>query len=133
MISRKQFSLFFAFGLALAPQCVNAQSTRFALVCIGTETGYEVNFSARWGKSGRWSEESIRPGKWKIFTWNYDYPGEDRSPMLNIHYDDDLSEGSNFVTTALPAYAASTKDCEAQGKTFNFYSRGDELYIQEED
>lgn len=112
---------------------VAAQQTRYALACLGTETGWTVNFSWRWGDSGRWTDSSVAPGRWKGFRWNYDYPGENRSPLLNIRYDDDTTNRTNFVITRLNAYAAFKEDCEGQGKTYNFYQRGNELYIQEED
>lgn len=120
-------------GLVSLPLPASAQRTQFALACLGTETGYTVNFSWRWGDSGRWTQSSVAPGKWKGFRWNYDYPGENRSPNLNVRYDDDATGGTNYVVTKLAAYAAWQEDCEGQGKTFNFYQRGNELYIQEED
>lgn len=115
------------------PQRASAQAARFALVCVGTETGYAINFSYRWGNSGRWSSTSVAPGKWQKLMWNYDYPGENRSPQLTIRYDDNNTRTTNMVRTDLKAYAASQSDCEGQGKTYNFYERGTEIYIQEED
>lgn len=127
-----------ATGLALPltltyPQEAMAESARFALACIGSETGYTVNFSYRWGNSGPWENSSVGPGKWIKLMWNYDYPGENRSPKLVVRYDDDTSSATNTVRTDLEAYAAKEADCEGQGKTYNFYERGSELYIQEED
>ena len=109
-----------------------AEAARYALACIGTETGWTVNFSYRWGSEG-WRQMSVEPGKWIKLYWTYDYPGQNRSPTLLIRYDDDLSSSSNMVRTELRAYAAAYLDCEKQGKTYNFYTRGNELYVQEED
>ena len=117
----------------IQPQRASAQSTRFALACIGTETGYTVNFSYRWGSTGTWKSSSVAPGKWVKLMWNYEYPGENRSPQLTVRYDDNTTTASNIVRTDLKAYAASDSNCENQGKTYNFYERGTELYIQEED
>lgn len=105
---------------------------QFALACLGTETGYTINFSYRWG-NGRWTSSSVAPGKWKMFTYKYKTPGVNRSPVLSVRYDDNTTDRSNVVVTDLDAYAASIKDCEAEGKTYNFYQRDTELYIQEED
>ncbi|MFM7313228.1 MAG: hypothetical protein ACKO0M_08695 [Cyanobium sp.] len=118
---------------AIQPQSASAQSARFALACIGTETGYTVNFNYRWGTSGQWRSSSVEPGRWIKLMWNYDYPGENRSPKLTVRYDDDATSRTNIVLTDLKVYAASQSNCEAQGKTYNFYQRGNELYIREED
>lgn len=68
-----------------------------------------------------------------MFTYNYKTPGVNQSPTLSVRYDDNTTDRSNFVVTDLDAYAASIKDCEEEGKTYNFYQRDTELYIQEED
>ena len=120
-------------GGLIQPQSASAQYTRFALACVGTETGYTVNFSYRWGTSGQWRTSSVEPGRWIKLMWNYDRPGENRSPKLAIRYDDDTTSRTNIVVTDLRAYAASQSNCEDQGKTYNFYQRGNELYVQEED
>jgi hypothetical protein len=120
------------FIVAQAP-IASAQSTKFALACIGTETGYAVNFAYRWGSSGEWTSATVAPGKWLKLTWNYKFAGENKSPALNVRYDDNTTGVTNIVRTPLKAYAATHSDCEDQGKTFNFYQRGTELYISEED
>ncbi len=120
------------FAVAQAP-IASAQPTKFALACIGTETGYSVNFAYRWGSSGEWTSATVAPGKWLKLTWNYKFEGENKSPALNVRYDDNTTGVTNIVRTPLKAYAATHSDCEDQGKTFNFYQRGTELYISEED
>lgn len=120
------------FTVVQAP-IASAQSTKFALACIGTETGYSVNFAYRWGSSGEWTSATVAPGKWLKLTWNYKFEGENKSPALNVRYDDNTTGVTNIVRTPLKAYAATHSDCEDQGKTFNFYQRGTELYISEED
>ena len=120
--------------LSLAqPQAASAQSSRFALTCVGTETGYTIPFTYRWGNSGQWRSASVEPGRWVKLMWNYDYAGENRSPQLKIRYDDNTTGSINIVNTPLNSYAASSSNCEDQGKTYNFYQRGNELYVQEED
>jgi hypothetical protein len=66
-------------------------------------------------------------------TWNYDYPGQNSGPRLYVHYDNDATDGENYVRTEIVPYAARGMDCENAGKTYNFYQRGNLLYIQEED
>jgi hypothetical protein len=112
---------------------VPATAQRFALTCVGTETDDEVNFQYRWGKSDSWTQVSVEPGKWQMLTYKYDYAGENSSPQLQIRYDDDLSDDSNFVISDLDSYAAKNRYCEGEGKTYNFHQRGLELYIVEED
>ncbi|MBJ7898721.1 MAG: hypothetical protein GC158_02110 [Cyanobacteria bacterium RI_101] len=112
---------------------VLAQAPKFALACIGTETGRTINYFYRWGDKGDWNQGSVAPGKWKKMIWEYDYPGENRSPQLTIRYDDDATSRTNFVRTKISPYAARGSNCEDHGKTYNFYQRGDEIYIKEED
>ena len=87
----------------------------------------------RWGSSGEWKSTSVAPGRWVKLMWNYKYSGENRSPQLTVRYDDNTTSSTNIVRTDLKAYAASDSNCENQGKTYNFYERGSELYIKEED
>ena len=115
------------------PLAASAQSARFALTCVGTETGYTIPFTYRWGNSGQWRSASVEPGRWVKLMWNYDYAGENRSPQLRIRYDDNTTRAVNIVNTPLNSYAASSSNCEDQGKTYNFYQRNNELYVQEED
>ena len=114
--------VFFAFA---AP--VGAGS--FALTCIETNTGYTINFQYRWGEEDGWTSTSVEPGRWRM-TWHmYDYPDENRSPQLQVRYDDDLTSSSNYVITSLDSYAAYKKDCEGEGKKYRFWSRHSELFI----
>ena len=115
------------------PGLAEKKATRFALTCLGTETGGEVNFQYRWGPDDSWSNSSVAPGKWQMLTYKYDFRGENRSPVLQVRYDDDLSSDTNWVITDLESYAAVNRYCEGEGKTYNFYQRGLELYIAEED
>lgn len=115
------------------PAMAQGKGKRFALACIGTKTGSTINFAYRWGKSGEWTEASIRPGKWQLMMWNYDRANENRSPPLQVRYDDDMTDYDNFVVTDIEAYAASKQDCEGEGKTYHFIESGDELFLEEDD
>ncbi|MGC9505032.1 hypothetical protein [Baaleninema sp.] len=117
-------------GLSLPTQA-NSRA-RFALTCVGTETGDTINFQARWGSNDTWESYSVRPGRWAMFTHDYDYPGENRSPQFQIRYDDDLSSDVHIVITDLDSYAAENRYCEGEGATYTFHSRGLELYVVEE-
>lgn len=108
-------------------------ATRHALVCIGTETGEAVNFQSRWGDDGTWSSNSVAPGKWRILSYPYDYPGENRSPGLQVRFDDDLSSDRHMVIVKVDAYAAAGKSCEKEGATYNFYARSGVLDLVRED
>lgn len=120
-------SILLAVLLAGVTMPARADEPRFALVCIGTETDYAVNFEFRWG-DGDWEATSVEPGAWKLAMWPY--RGDERSaPTPQVRYDDDLGEGVNRVVTELGVYAAGSEDCEAEGATFDFHERGDELFI----
>lgn len=117
----------------LTTRTVAEPAARHALVCVGTETGETVNFQARWGDDGAWSAKSIAPGKWQILTYPYDYPGENRSPALQIRFDDDLSSKSHMVIVKVNAYAAVGENCEKEGATHNFREQNGVLELFKED
>ena len=129
---RLRNSAVLAVALLAAAGSANA-ATRFALTCVGTETGYTIHYEYRWGDSGAWKSASVEPGRWKNHTWDYDRPGENRSPTFQVRYDDDLGNGTNHVITKLESFAAENNNCEAEGKTYDFIAQGNELFIQDSD
>lgn len=116
-----------------APGMLQAEPTRFALTCIGTETSDTINFEYRWGSNDSWTQTDVSPGRWAMLTYKYDYPGKNRSPQLQIRYDDDLSSDSHYVISDLQSFAAVNRYCEAEGKRYNFHARGLELYLTGDD
>ncbi len=106
-----------------------AEAGSFALTCIKSNTGQKINFQYRWGSNDSWKSASVRPGYWQQIWHMYDYPDENRSPRLQVRYDDDLSASSNFVITSLNSYSAYRKDCEGEGREYVFWRRGSELFI----
>ena len=117
----------------LTTRTVAEPAAKHALVCIGTEMGETVNFQSRWGEDGTWSANSVAPGKWRILSYPYDYPGENRSPQLQVRFDDDLSNKSRMVIVKVDAYAAAGKNCEKEGATYNFQERNGVLDLFRED
>lgn len=125
-----------AAALALAslmPAQAEARGNRFALACISSATGDSIYFAYRWGTKGRWTEVTADPGQWRMLMWNYDHLDENRSPQLQVRYDDDMTDGENFVVTDVAAFAAASEDCEGQGKTYHFEDRGGELFLVEDE
>lgn len=118
-------------ALLAAPQA--EARNRFALTCISSATGDTIYFAYRWGTKGKWTEVTADPGQWRMLMWNYDRPNENRSPQLQVRYDDDMSDGENFVVTDVDAFAASSEDCEGQGKTYHFEDRRGELFLVEDE
>ena len=101
-----------------------------ALTCISTNTGDTVNFSYRWGSKRDWKSTKVVPGEWLLLSWRYQYAGYNRSPQLEIRYDDDFTDGAHFVRTQLKSYAVSdNRACETQGLRYEFRLRGNELYL----
>ena len=49
-------------GLAFHAGTAQAADTQFALTCVGTETGGDINFQYRWGPSGEWKRADAEPG-----------------------------------------------------------------------
>lgn len=118
---------------ALSPlQAEAASDTRFALTCLGTKTNETIRFQYRWGSDDSWTSDSVGPGQWKMYSYRYAYEGENRSPVLQIRYDDDFSSDTHYVTTKLNSYAARNRYCEAEGYRYNFRLRGLELYVASE-
>ncbi len=115
-----------------APSIALAQSKRMALTCVGTKVG-AINFSYRWGEDGDWTNVQIGPGKWQVMAWRYNRQNENQSPQLQIRYDDDLGKGENFSVTDLESYAASSDDCDAEGKTYHFVEIDGELFVEDDE
>ena len=101
---------------------------RFALICVGTDTSYAINYEYRWG-DGEWKPASVEPGRWKLHMYPYRTPGSTYSPGMEVRYDDDPGARTNHVVTALRAYAADEEDCEEDGWLYDFWERDGELFI----
>lgn len=113
-------------SFAISP--AQADGERFALACIGTETGEAVNYAWRWGDRP-WHQEKVYPGKWHALYWDYDYPGQKVSPQLQVRYDDDLRSAKHMVVSRLDRFAADSTDCDCEGKRYYFRRRGMEIYL----
>lgn len=108
-----------------------ASAKNFALACVSTATGDTIYFEYRWGNDD-WTSVTAEPDQWQMLMWNYDYRNENRSPRLQVRYDDDMSDGENYVVTDLQAFAADSEDCEGEGKTYHFQDRRGELFLVED-
>lgn len=108
-----------------------ASAKNFALACVSTATGDTIYFEYRWGNDD-WTSVTAEPDQWQMLMWNYDYRNENRSPRLQVRYDDDMSDYENYVVTDLEAFAADGEDCEGEGKTYHFHDRGGELFLVED-
>lgn len=110
----------------------SAGAKEFALACVSSATGDSIYFEYRWGNDD-WESVTAEPDQWQMLMWNYDRRNQNRSPQLQIRYDDDMSNSENYVVTDLEAYAADSEDCEGEGKTYHFHDRGGELFLVEDD
>lgn len=119
-------------AFSMAPDA-QASGTQHALTCVGTETGETVYFQYRWGLSGEWRRSEATPGHWQVITYRYRYAGENSAPQLELRFDDDLSSGVNMVRQKLKSYAARTRNCEAEGYTYNFVDRAGELFLHSDE
>lgn len=108
-----------------------AQATRFALACIGTKTSYGINFEYRWG-NGSWQASRTNPGVWQQLMWNYDYFGQNRSPALSVRFDSDPTSRINMNVLRLNPAAASQRNCQTDGRTYNFYESGGRIVLLED-
>ena len=120
-----------ASSLMFQPPAQAAGET-MGLTCLGTKTGYAVTFRYRWGESDSWSDLiSVSPGEWHWIKHDYDYPGQNSSPLLQIMFDQDATAGVSYTIYNLKAYAAFSQDCEGQGKTYYFYQRGNQIRVED--
>jgi hypothetical protein len=114
----------------LAAPTVSAKN--FALACVSSATGDTIYFEYRWGNDD-WEAVTAEPDQWQMLMWHYNYRNENRSPQLQVRYDDDMSGREHYVITDLEAYAANDENCEGEGKTYHFHDRGSELFLVEDD
>lgn len=122
-----------ALAVALLACAAPAHAEDFALTCIGTQTGYSINFEYRWGEDDEWTSTTVAPGQWHLLGYHYKVPGRHQSPQLQVRYDDDLTDGVHPVVTSIRSYAAYSQDCEGEGWRYNFFERDNELFIRNEE
>ena len=118
-------------AMALMSVSTGAGAKEFALACVSSATGDTIYFEYRWGNDD-WEQLEAEPDQWQMLMWNYDYRNENRSPQLQVRYDDDMSDYENYVVTDIEAFAADNEDCEGEGKTYHFQDRGGELFLVED-
>jgi hypothetical protein len=104
----------------------------FALTCVSTHSGDTVYFEYRWGEDDEWADVTAEPDQWQQLMWKYDQHDQGNSPQLQVRFDDDMSRGENYVITDLESYAATSEDCEGEGKTYHFEDRNGELFVTED-
>ncbi len=95
----------------------NANQNPYAVVCIKNNTGWSINYKAKWGDN-EWKEYNVDAHRNRWHSWTY-APGSKSSPAFRIRYDADFSSGTDFKVYVLERYQASTKTCDA-GKTYTF-------------
>lgn len=111
----------------------HAEDYGFALTCVSSATGDTIYFEYRWGSDDDWESVSAEPDSWQMLMWKYDEYDVNNSPQLQIRFDDDLSRFENYVRVDLESYAATSEDCEGEGKTYHFHDDGGELDIHADD
>jgi hypothetical protein len=124
--------LLVACGLALAlftagTAEAKASDTRYAAVHITNPTSIRVHYLFRWGSSNEWKRITLEPGENCLHTWEYDYVGQNSSPVPQIAFDCNL--GSSALVPLqfdLKAYAVPYKD-STFAKKYRFVVRGSTL------
>jgi hypothetical protein len=120
-----------ALVLAIAPVVVStfctfcapaaAAANRFALTCFENRTDLTLRYQTRWGNDGQWSSTTIAPGERRWHSWRYERPNQNRSPVLHVRFDGDLTARMYKQAYSLKSYAAPQEgDCKSYGKEYVF-------------
>lgn len=101
--------------------------TTAGLVTITNPTDKTIHYQFRWG-AGEWKVFSLSPGCQRRHWWNYDFRGENRSPVPQIRFDWIGGDGKvTYHTVRLTAYAVVNPRVNT-GKVYRFrYSSGGSL------
>ena len=67
--------------------CASPQSgskDKYAVIALYNKTQYRVDYSYRWGQSGDWHNNYIKPGATYRHWWTFSYPGENYAPWFYL-------------------------------------------------
>lgn len=100
-------------------------SNTMGLLCALNRTGQTVFYKYRWG-TGSWLDARVDVGNWTLLYWNYAFPNQNTSPLLEIMVDTDLTWGVNWQTYQIPTSAITAvpfADCnQISAKGYSFIS-----------
>ena len=102
----------------------------YAVTCISTATDTTVHFFYRYGNN-EWKLIEVSPGESHYMSWEYDYANQNRSPQLQIRYND-IPDTQHFTTYNVKGYASSSQNC-VEGKQYEFYFLNGAIMLREVD
>ncbi len=103
------------------------KANRYATVCIGNHLRYAKKYSIKWG-NGPWKSRSVAPGKLVLHSWRYSRVNENRSPVILIRFDSDMSSKKFFSQYRLEPYASPDQRCSSARK-YRFKYENDRRYV----
>jgi len=106
-------------SLFVSPAEALAAKNTHAMVAVKNPTNIKINYYFRWGKDAEWKSYSIEAGNWRWHSWEYDYPNENKSPIPQIKFDEDLSDELEWRIYDLKAFASPDQEIE-HAKKYKF-------------
>jgi hypothetical protein len=103
-------------------------ANRYGVVCLHNKTDTPINFTVKTG-NGPWELYTLEPDTNLTFWNTYEYQNQNRSPIFEVRFDSDLSEGSYYLQYRLERRAAEGNSC-SEGKQYAFkYEPGNQDFI----
>jgi hypothetical protein len=93
----------------------------YGIVTVHNDTKSTINYQYCVG-DGNWQDEAIKPGFYRYYWHKYDYANENRSPILQVRFDSDMSDGIAWRQYSLERNPASHVEAEF-GHRYDFKSR----------
>jgi hypothetical protein len=83
-----------------------AADSHYAMVGIRNPTNVTVTYQFRWGENGAWQTYVLAPGQNYWYSWTYDYPNQNTSPVPYVRFSCDLTGGLSVTEYRLHANAS---------------------------
>lgn len=106
-----------AVGVFTSALPAQAQSNRYAVVCLFNNTDLPINYQYKWG-NGSWESDTLDAGYNMTHSWKY-ARGLVSSPKFTVKFDADLTDSNYYEVYSLERYQATNKSCD-EGKIYNF-------------
>ncbi len=100
-------------SLSATTKPVNAQSSRYTVLCLTNDTDTSIQYSYRWG-NGQWKSSTLYAGEVEMHSWS-----SSRYPNFEINFDSDATTGHDSSAYDLEGYSATNPNCR-EGKNYSF-------------
>jgi hypothetical protein len=94
----------------------------YGIVTVHNQTSSTIHYGSRIG-DGDWEQQTLEPGRYWYYWNKYSYANENRSPILEVRFDSDMSDGISWRQYSLKRYNAAYVDASF-GRHYDFKDRG---------